>query len=101
MLFCSLVAARLVYHVPQILEKCGSISLFNCQPVEEKNHEQSRMFHPATQKGGRDTSYTTQVMEKENRKIFARVNNLYRVKRAKNKQTITVYSSRSHKGILN
>jgi len=81
MLFCSLVAA-LVYHVPQFLEKCGSISLFNCQPVEKKNHEQSRMFHRATQKGGRNTSYTTQVMEKENRKIFARVNNLYRVKRA-------------------
>ncbi|CAH3154023.1 unnamed protein product, partial [Porites lobata] len=71
----------LAYHVPQFLEGCGSISIFNCQPVEKKNHEQSRMFHRATQKGGRNSHYTRQVMEKENRKIFARVNDLYRTKR--------------------
>ncbi|XP_022796783.1 uncharacterized protein LOC111335191 [Stylophora pistillata] len=71
----------LVYHVPQFLEKCGGLSIFNCQPVEKKNHQQSRMFHQGTQKGGRKSSYTKQVMEKEYRKIYARVNNLYRTKR--------------------
>lgn len=71
----------LVYHVPQFLEKCGGLSIFNCQPVEKKNHQQSRMFHQGTQKRGRKSSYTKQVMEKENRKIYARVNNLYRTKR--------------------
>ena len=70
-----------VYHVPQFLKKSGSISLFNCQPVEKKNHEQLRMFHRATKKGGRNSSYTTQVMEKENCKIYARVNRLSRTKR--------------------
>ena len=39
------------------------------------------MFHRATQKGGRTSHYTRQVTEKENRKIFARVNDLYRTKR--------------------
>ena len=78
-LFC--FAPALVYHVPQFLEKCGGLSIFNCQPVEKKNHQQSRMFHQGTQKGGRKSSYTKQVMEKENRKIYARVNNLYRTKR--------------------
>ena len=57
-----------MYLVSQFLERCGSISVFNCQPVEKKNHEQLRMFHRATQKG-------------KARKIFARVNDLYRTKR--------------------
>ena len=78
-LFCFTPA--LVYHVPQFLEKCGGLSIFNCQPVEKKNHQQSRMFHQGTQKGGRKSSYTKQVMENENRKIYARVKNLYRTKR--------------------
>ena len=78
---CLLFSAALVYHVPQFLERCGSISIFNCQPVEKKNHEKSRMFHRATQKGGRNSHYTRRVMEKENRKIFASVNDLYRTKR--------------------
>lgn len=39
------------------------------------------MFHRATQKGGRNSHYTRQVMEKENRKILARVNDLYRTRR--------------------
>ena len=39
------------------------------------------MFHRATQKGGRNSDYTRRVMEKENRKIFASVNDLYRTKR--------------------
>ena len=78
---CLLFSAALVYHVPQFLERCGSISIFNCQPVEKKNHEKSRMFHRATQKGGRNSHYTRRVMEKENRKLFASVNDLYRTKR--------------------
>lgn len=77
----SILFSALVYHVPQFLEKFGSLSKFNCQPVEKKNHEQSRMFHHGTQKGGRQSKYTVQVMEKENRKLFTRVHNLYRIKR--------------------
>ena len=69
-----------MYHVPQFLEKCGRISNLNCQLVEKKNHEQSRMFHRGTQKGGPQTRYTMQVMEEENRKLFARVNNLQRTR---------------------
>ena len=75
-----------VYHVPQFLKKSGSISLFNCQPVEKKNHEQLRMFHRVTKKGGRNSSYTTQVMEKDNCKIYARVNRLSRTKRSYQKK---------------
>ncbi|XP_067025668.1 uncharacterized protein [Acropora muricata] len=71
----------LVYHVPQFLEQCGALSIFNCQTIEKKNHQQSRMFHQGTQKGGWKSSYTKQVMVRENRKIYARVNNLYRTKR--------------------
>ena len=52
----------------------------------KKNHEQLRMFHRATKKGGRNSSYTTQVMEKENCKIYARVNRLSRTKRSYQKK---------------
>ena len=72
----------LVYHVPQFLEKSGSISFFNCQTVEKKNQEQLRMFHRATQKGGRNSSYSKQVMEKQNLKIYARANRLCRTKKS-------------------
>ena len=66
-----LLFVALVYHVPQFLEKCGCIFKVNCQPVEKKkNHEQSRMFHRGTQKGGRNSKHTVQVMEKENRKFL-------------------------------
>ena len=44
------------------------------------------MFHRATQKGGRNSCYTQQVMEKENQKIFERVNNLYRTKQGYHKK---------------
>ena len=98
--------AALVYHVPQFMEKYGNISIFNCQPVEKKNHEQSRMFHRGTQKGGRHAKYTCQVMEKENRKIFARVHDLFLIKRGYNKKenveedsgSLTTYSTNSEEG---
>lgn len=76
-----------MYHVPQFLESFGPISKFNCQPVEKKNHEQSRMFHRGTQKGGRQSKYTVQVMERDNRKLFARVKNLQRIKRDYSKKS--------------
>ena len=44
------------------------------------------MYHRATQKGGRNSHYTRQVLEKENRKMFARVNDLYRTKRMYHKK---------------
>lgn len=100
----SLLFAALVYHVPQFLEKFGSLAKYNCQPVEKKNHEQSRMFHRATQKGGRQMKYTIQVMEKENRKLFARVHNLYRTKRGYNKKStedrgsLTTYNDNEEEG---
>ena len=94
-----------MYHVPQFLGKCGSLSNLNCQPVEKKNHEQSRMFHRATQKGGRQTKYTIQVMEKENRKLFPRVNNLQRTRRSYTRKrsdgdtgTIATYNNNQEEG---
>ena len=93
-----------MYHVPQFLVKCGALANLNCQPVEKKNHEQSRMFHRGTQKGGRQTKYTIQVMEKENRKLFARVNNLQRTRRSYTRKsdgdtgTITTYNNNQEEG---
>ncbi|KXJ06364.1 hypothetical protein AC249_AIPGENE12538 [Exaiptasia diaphana] len=46
----------LVYHIPQFLEKYQTLHHFNCQTVEK-------------------------IMEKENRKLFARLENLERIKR--------------------
>lgn len=62
----------LVYHVPQFLEKCGCIFKVNCQPVEKKKKKAmgSHGFHRGTQKGGRNSKHTVQVMEKENRKFL-------------------------------
>ena len=51
----------MVYHVPQFMKLYGSIHQFNCQTVELKNHIQSRAFHRATQKGGKNSKYTEQV----------------------------------------
>ena len=50
-----------VYHVPQFLEKYGTLMQFNCQPVEKKNHWQSQAFHRGSQKGGKNSKYTVQV----------------------------------------
>ena len=86
MLWWTFYFTAVVYHVPQFLEKSGSISFFNCQPVEKKNQEQLRMFHRATQKGGHNSSYTKQVTEKENCKIYATVNRLSRTKRSYQKK---------------
>lgn len=66
--------------------------------------EQSRMFHRGTQKGGRQTKYTIQVMEKENRKLFARVNNLQRTRRSYTRKcdgdtgTIATYNNNQEEG---
>lgn len=56
-----------VYHVPQFLEMHGTLTQFNCQPVEKKNHWQSQAFHCGSQKGERNSKYTIQVsiMEKK------------------------------------
>ncbi|XP_048575757.1 uncharacterized protein LOC116617653 isoform X2 [Nematostella vectensis] len=76
----------LVYHVPQFLEIHGTIHQFNCQTVEKKNHMQNKTFHRGSQKGGKNSNYTVQIMERENRKLFSRENNLERVKRKYQKQ---------------
>ena len=71
-------SAALVYHVPQ--------------------------FHRGKQKGGRQTKYTIQVMEKENRKLFARVNNLQRTRRSYTRKsdgdtvTIATYNDNQEEG---
>lgn len=71
-----------VYHVPQFLQMHGTLINFNCQPVEKKNHWQSQTFHRGSQKGGKNSKYTVQVMEQETRQLFARCNKLRRNKRA-------------------
>ena len=62
----------LVYHVPQFLQKYGTIYQFNCQAVEKKNHAQNCSFHRTTQHGGLGSSYTRQVLEEENRHLYQR-----------------------------
>ena len=49
------------YHVPQFLDMYGSLTKFNCQPVEKKNRSQSQVFHCGTQKGGKQSKHTIQV----------------------------------------
>ncbi|XP_058949396.2 uncharacterized protein [Pocillopora verrucosa] len=71
-----------VYHVPQFLEKYGTLMQFNFQPVEKKNHWQSQKDHRGSQKGGKNSKYTVQVMEQENRLMFARCNNLKRKRKS-------------------
>jgi len=71
-----------VYHVPQFLQMHGTLINFNCQPVEKKNHWQSQTFHRGSQKGGKNSKYTVQVMEQETRQLFARRHELKRKKRA-------------------
>lgn len=95
-----------MYHVPQFLEKCGSLSNLNCQPVEKKNHEQSRIIHRGTQKVGRQTRYTVQVMEKEDRQLFARVKHLQLTRRSYTRKcdgdtgTIATYNNNQEEGQL-
>ncbi|KAL9953844.1 hypothetical protein ACROYT_G041316 [Oculina patagonica] len=74
-----------VYHVPQFLQMHGTLINFNCQPVEKKNHWQSQTFHRGSQKGGKNSKYTVQVMEQETRQLFARRHELKRKKRAYHK----------------
>lgn len=85
-----------MYHVPQILEKVWKYATLQLPTSREKN-QQSRRFHRATRNGGRNTSYTSQVMEKEKLKIFARANNLYRVKRAYQRKGAAAYEMASIK----
>ena len=62
------------------------------------------MFHRGTQKGGRHSKYTVQVMEKENKKWYARVNNLQRTKRPytirgeKDRGSISSYGDNQEEG---
>ena len=63
----------LVYHVPQFLETYGTIYQVNCQLVELKNHHHNAVFHRGSQKGGRQSSYCRQVLQRENRSLFSRV----------------------------
>ena len=61
----------LIYHIPQFLEIYGTIYQFNCQLVEKKNQQHTSFFHRSTQKGGLCSSHCRQVMERENRRLFA------------------------------
>lgn len=62
-----------VYLVPQFLEMYGTIYQMNCQLVKLKNHHHNAIFHRGSQKGGRQSSYCRQVVQRENRSLFARV----------------------------
>ena len=81
-MFCSLIGCSTSVSCIPNFRKEWKYSTLQLPTTREKDHERSRRFHRATIKGGRNKSYTSQAMEKENQKIFARANNLYRVKRA-------------------
>ncbi|XP_066299903.1 uncharacterized protein [Branchiostoma lanceolatum] len=70
----------LVYHIPQFLSKYKFINDLSCESVEQKNHTQNRRFHHGSQRSGRGSTWTTQVMEYENRDLFAVLNGLDRTK---------------------
>ena len=63
----------LIFHVPQFLDMYGTIYQVNCQLVELKNNHHNAIFHRGSQKGGRQSSYCRQVLQRENRYLFARV----------------------------
>ncbi|XP_078701561.1 uncharacterized protein LOC144927753 [Branchiostoma floridae x Branchiostoma belcheri] len=70
----------MVYHVPQFLRRYKFINDLSCESVEQKNHTQNRRFHHGSQRSGRGSKWTVQVMEYENRDLFAVLNNLDRKK---------------------
>ncbi|KXJ06708.1 hypothetical protein AC249_AIPGENE979 [Exaiptasia diaphana] len=72
-----MILTAMIYHVPQFLRKYGSINKFSCQPVEKKNHLQNQVFHRASQKGGCGSKYTVQILQRENRSLFAKKNPTY------------------------
>ena len=60
-IFLCAFLAVLVYHVPQFLERFGTIYQFYCLTMEEKNHLQNRAFRRNSQKGGKGSNFTVQV----------------------------------------
>ncbi|KAI8487257.1 hypothetical protein Bbelb_350550 [Branchiostoma belcheri] len=70
----------LVYHIPYFLDKYKYINDLSCESVEQKNHTQNGRFHQGSQKSGRGSMWTEQVMQYENRDLFAVLNGLDRKK---------------------
>ncbi|XP_066279013.1 uncharacterized protein [Branchiostoma lanceolatum] len=70
----------LIYHVPHFLSKYKYINDMSCESVEQKNHMQNKRFHQGSQKSGRGSMWTKQVMEYENRDLFGILNHLDRQK---------------------
>ena len=80
----------LVFHIPQFLEMYGTIYQFNCQLVEKKNQQHTSFFHRGTQKGGVCSSHCRQIMQRENRRLFARHNDYCVDIQPVRKRTITL-----------
>ena len=56
-----------VYHMPEFLEKHGSINLFNCQGLEKLNDISTKFYHNSTNKNKQDNNYLVQLIKKMNR----------------------------------
>ncbi|KAI8490475.1 hypothetical protein Bbelb_317430 [Branchiostoma belcheri] len=67
-------------HVPYFLKKYNYINDLSCESVEQKNYTQNRRFHHGSQRSGRGSKRIVQVMEYENRDLFAVLNNVDRLK---------------------
>ncbi|XP_035671223.1 uncharacterized protein LOC118412456 [Branchiostoma floridae] len=68
------------YHLPQFLDKYRYLNDLSCESVEQKNHTQNRRFHHGSQRSGRGSMWTQQVMEYENRDLFGILHDLDRKK---------------------
>ena len=78
----------LVYHVPQFLEMYKTIYQFNCQLVEKKNHAHTSYFHRGTQKGGRCSSHSKQILQRENRKLFCTCEKIWHLANTRQRKDI-------------
>ncbi|KAI8506439.1 hypothetical protein Bbelb_158660 [Branchiostoma belcheri] len=73
----------MVYHLPHFLAKYRYLNDLSCESVEQKNHTQNKRFHHGSQRSGRGSTWTQQVMEYENRDLFGVLHDLDRKKAIK------------------
>ena len=66
-----------VFHMPEFLERHGSINLYNCQGLEKLNDISTKLYHSSTNKNKTDKSFLVQLIKKMNRMEFFNVGQNY------------------------
>lgn len=56
-----------VFHMPDFLERHGSINLYNCQGLEKLNDFSTKYYHNSTNKHKQNRSFIVQLIKKMNR----------------------------------